>query len=157
MQEAAHLLVIPKRRGKKGQQARHGLTSSTAHFPVTCLFQQLHSLKFPSLSIMLWNYESISVWLSSWSHRPHDELLFKNPTCKYYLYWGPSPLHTSLQGDMSSSNCNRCCLLFVPPLVRTPVEPRMLQPLLGAQTKCSTNSLPAEMENDLNFPQERGY
>lgn len=97
---------------------------------------------------MLWNYESVSVWLSSWRHRPHYELFSKNRTSKHYLHWGPSPLRVSLQGDMASSNRNRCCLLFVPPLVHTPLEPRMLLPLLGAQTRCSTNSPPPNRDGE---------
>lgn len=148
----------PSHPQKEGEGGTAGMTlrSSTAHFPVTCLFQQLHSLKFPSLSIMLWNYESVSVWLSSWRHRPHDELFSKNRTSKHYLHRGPSPLCVSFQGDTASSNRNRCCLLFVPPLARTPLEPRMRLPCLGAQIGCSTNSPPSRDGEWFKFPTRQG-
>lgn len=104
--EVVYLIVVSKQGlRRERRQAKYNLKT---HLAAHCLFHQVHFLTLPSLSRMLWNCESISVLMQSWSLRPHDELLSKKTHLSIRLTPGTKPFHAciSLQGDTSFSTRN---------------------------------------------------
>lgn len=130
--EVVYLIVVSKQGlRRERRQAKYNLKT---HLAAHCLFHQVHFLTLPSLSRMLWNCESISVLMQSWSLRPHDELLSKKnpPLNTTYSRDQAFPCMHQLAGRHFILHSQHCCLSFTPFLMCMSLEPRVMLLLVDA-------------------------